>query len=241
MSIKLFIGDSEEVVRYGLKAIIGELDPQGIDIVGEGSDGLKILDECVFKKADVYLMNIEMPGLNGLHAAAELQNKVPGCVTVIMSPWYDRQMLERAFMWGAKGFVLKHSTGEDIVRAIRETYKGNYYISSEISADILQPIVTKICNGSSKEDQFSTITQRQIEILKLICDGLTEKEIAEQLKISHHTVHVHTTNIMKALDLHTKADLIMYGIREGIVPLRTGVPNSGVPAKNSFRRGKVAQ
>jgi len=219
MSIKLFIGDSEEVVRYGLKALINELDPVGIEIVGEGSDGLKVIEECPRKKADVYLMNVEMPGLNGVDAATELKKKIPGCVTVIMSPWYDRPILERAFMWGAKGFVLKHSSGEDIVQAIHETYKGNYYISSEISADILQPIVTKICNGSAKEYRFSSITQRQIEILKLICDGLTEKEIADQLKISHHTVHVHTTNIMKSLDLHTKADLIMYGIREGIVPL----------------------
>ncbi len=218
MRIKLYIGDSQEIVRYGLKAIIRELDPSGIEVVGEGADGLEIYEESRRKKAHVYLINIELPGLNGIDIIPKLRKRAPQSSIIIMSSWYDRSLLESTFMRGAKGFLLKECHGREIINAIHETYAGKHYLSSEISSEVLPPIVAKLYNGN-RHARSAGLTQRQREILKLICDGLTEREIGDKLSISYHTVHVHTTNIMKSLDLHTKAELIMYGIREKIIPV----------------------
>ena len=226
--IKVFIGSQHEVVRYGLKALFEAHSPRAIQIVGEAADGFELIGECVDSCADVYILNMYMPGLNGINAVPVIKRKKPNSEVVIVSPWYDKIILEEILFAGAKGFVLNRSTGAEIIKAVEDTANGKYFLCSEVSEEILQPLVTKISNGSGKNGSGRNggvkngnhgLTPRQMEILKLICDGLTEKEIGEKLCISFHTVHVHTTNIMRALDLHTKADLVKYGIRNRLVPL----------------------
>jgi two-component system, NarL family, response regulator NreC len=241
--IKVFIGSQHEVVRYGLKALFEAHSPRAIQIVGEAADGFELIGECVDSRADVYILNLYMPGLNGINAVPVIKRKKPNSEVVIVSPCYDKILLEEILFAGAKGFVLNRSTGAEIIKAVEDTAKGKYFLCSEVSEEILQPLVTKISNGSGKNGSGRNggvkngnhgLTPRQMEILKLICDGLTEKEIGEKLYISFHTVHVHTTNIMRSLDLHTKADLVKYGIRNRLVPLTVSLPAYSLGKTEAF-------
>ncbi len=222
-AIKVFVGSQHEVVRYGLRALFDEYSSRAIEIVGEAEEGFGLMEKCTDSCADVYILNLHMPGLNGIDAVPEIKRKKPNSEVIIVSPFYDKIVLEEIISSGAKGFVLNRSAGSEIIEAVEKTAKGQYFLCSEVSDDILQPLITKICNGSGRNGGGNNgnqgLTYRQREILKLICDGLTEKEIGEKLCISYHTVHVHTTNIMRTLDLHTKADLVKYGIRNRIVPI----------------------
>ena len=228
MVINVFIGSQHEVVRYGLKALFREHSPGTIKIAGEAGEGFELLGKCEESCADVYIVNMHMPGLNGIDAVPEIKKKKPNSEIIVVSQWYDKIILEEVFSSGAKGFILNSSPGSEIIQAVLETAKGRYFLCSGVSGDMLQPLVTKIYNGGLKNGgnggNHHGLTPRQMEILKLICDGLTEKEIGEKLCISYHTVHVHTTNIMRTLDLHTKADLVKYGIRNRIVPLDLFLP-----------------
>jgi two-component system, NarL family, response regulator NreC len=233
-AIKVFVGSQHEVVRYGLRALFDEYSSRTIEIVGEAEEGFGLIEKCTDSRADVYILNLHMPGLNGIDAVPEIKRKKPNSEMIIVSPFYDKIVLEEILSSGAKGFVLNRSAGSEIIEAVEETAGGKYYLCSEISDDILQPILTKICNGSRNGRYRHGLTERQREILKLICDGLTEKEIGEKLCISYHTVHVHTTNIMRTLDLHTKADLVKYGIRNRLVPLPVSVPAYSRAGKEAF-------
>ncbi len=225
MVIKVFIGSQHEVVRYGLRALFREYSAGKIKIVGEADEGFELLGKGVESCADVYILNLYMPGLNGMEAVPEIKRKKPTSAVIIVSPWYDKILLEQILTAGAKGFVLNQSAGSEIIKAVEAAAKRKYFLCSEVPEEILQPLITKISsggseNGSGKSASYpQSLTGRQREILKLVCDGLTEKEIGEKLSISFHTVHVHTTNIMRTLDLHTKADLVKYGIRTRIVPI----------------------
>lgn len=214
---KIVMADDHSVVRDGLKAIIQQMDPN-IDIVGEAADGRELLDLAEKKRADVYLVDISMPAMSGIEATKRLLKHDPTSKVIILSMYKDKVLVEKAIKAGARGYVLKEGATEEIARAIEEVYEGRYYFSPDISAHLVHGFLYG-STGSSEDRLEASLTDRQREILKLICDGYTEKDIGEQLNISYHTVHVHKNNIMKALDIHSKAELIKYAIKQRIIQI----------------------
>jgi two-component system response regulator NreC len=216
MAIRVILADDHTVVRNGIRAIIDRLG-KGIEVVGEAGDGFELLEIARRLPADVYMVDISMPGLSGIEAAARLLKMRPGSRIVILTMYIERVLVDRAFQQGVHGYVLKDSSPEDIVRAIRAVHRGHYYLSPELSGYIVKKIVDEdTANGVSHQDP---LTLREREVLQLLCEGKTEKEIAKQLDIAANTVHVHKKNLMQKLDIHTTAGLIRYAIRRGIIQL----------------------
>ncbi len=211
----IMLADDHAVIRQGLKAIIEDLDPE-LEVVAEAGNGRELLDLASEKAADVYLLDISMPVLNGIEAMIRLVKDDPTAKVIILSMYKDKILVEKAIKNGARGYVLKESAGEELVKAIEEVYRGQYYFSPAISGHLVQGFLYGR-NDDGQESLESTLTDRQREILKLICDGYTEKDIGKELNISYHTVHVHKNNIMKALDIHSKAELIKYAVKNRIV------------------------
>jgi two-component system response regulator NreC len=168
--------------------------------------------------ADIYLMDISMPVLNGIETTTRLLKDDPSVKVIILSMYKDKVLVEKAIRSGARGYILKESATEEIVKAIDEVYAGRYYFSPEVSGYLVHGFLHGNEDGG-EGDSEAALTDRQREILKLICDGYTEKEIGEELNISYHTVHVHKNNIMKALDIHSKAELIKYAVKHKIIQL----------------------
>jgi DNA-binding NarL/FixJ family response regulator len=162
------------------------------------------------------VVDIEMPVLSGIEAMERLLKERPGSRVVILSMYRDRVLVERAFRAGARGYVLKESVAEDIVRAVQEVHQGKYWISPQISGYLVDRLVS-VKDAQEPGSVNAVLTGRQREILKLIGDGLTEKEIGAKLNLSHNTVHVHKHRIMKTLDIHTKAELVRYALKHGII------------------------
>jgi two-component system response regulator NreC len=210
---RIVLVDDHTVLRDGLRAVMQQLD-DSIEIVGEAANGQQLLDRVPELDADVYLIDISMPVLGGLETTARLLKRDPGTRVIILTMYKDKPLVEKAVKNGARGYVLKDSPTEEIIKAINEVYEGRYYFSPSISGYLVHGFL----HGDT-EDHNARLTDRQREILKLICDGYTEKEIGEALNISYHTVHVHKNNIMKTLDIHSKAELIKYAVKHDIVQL----------------------
>ncbi|MFP3959161.1 MAG: response regulator [Spirochaetaceae bacterium] len=217
MKKRVLLADDHTVVRDGLKAVMQKLDPD-IVVVNEASNGRETLEMARNTPADVYLIDISMPILNGIETTARLLKQDPSVKVIILSMYKDKVLVEKAVRNGAHGYILKESAAEEIVKAIEEVYAGRYYFSPEVSGYLVHGFLRAGEDGEESTDD-TELTNRQREILKLICDGFTEKEIAEQLNISFHTVHVHKNNIMKALDIHSKAELIKYAVKHRIIQL----------------------
>ena len=216
MDIRVLLADDHAVVRDGIKSVIEKMG-KGITVVGEATDGRELLKTAKTSPADVYIIDIAMPNLSGMEAMERLLKQNPQARVLILSMYYEKILVERAFKCGARGYLIKESASEEIIRAIREVYQGRYYLSPRISGYLVQGFLNPDSRDSGKLE--SALTSRQREILMLISEGLTEKEIARQLNISVHTVHVHKNNIMEKLDIHTKAGLIKYALKMGMVQL----------------------
>ena len=216
MDIRVLLADDHAVVRDGIKSVIEKMG-KGITVVGEATDGRELLKTAKTTRADVYIIDIAMPNLSGMEAMERLLKQNPQARVLILSMYYEKILVERAFRSGARGYLIKESASDEIVRAIREIYQGRYFLSPRISGYLVQGFVNPGSRDSTKLE--SALTSRQREILMLISEGLTEKEIARQLNISVHTVHVHKNNIMEKLDIHTKAGLIKYALKMGLIQL----------------------
>ena len=216
MKKRILLADDHTVVRDGLKAVVQKLDPD-IVVVNEASNGREALELAEQTPADIYLLDISMPVLNGIETTVRLLKQDPSVKVIILSMYKDKVLVEKAVRSGARGYILKESATEEIVKAIDEVYAGRYYFSPDVSGYLVHGFLHPSEGGG--ETAESALTDRQREILKLICDGYTEKQIGEELNISYHTVHVHKNNIMKALDIHSKAELIKYAVKNRIIQL----------------------
>jgi len=216
MKKRILLADDHTVVRDGLKAVVQKLDPD-IVVVNEASNGREALEMAEQTPADIYLLDISMPVLNGIETTVRLLKQDPSVKVIILSMYKDKVLVEKAVRSGARGYILKESATEEIVKAIDEVYAGRYYFSPDVSGYLVHGFLHPSEEGG--ETAESALTDRQREILKLICDGYTEKQIGEELNISYHTVHVHKNNIMKALDIHSKAELIKYAVKNRIIQL----------------------
>jgi len=214
MKIKVILADDHSIVRDGIKAVV---DKKGdnIQIIGEAANGLEVLKLASAKPADVYVLDISMPQLNGIETACRLLAQDPQAKVIMLSMHDDRIFVERALRSGAKGYILKETATQEIVEGIREVHMGRYYLTPKISSYLVENFLEK----RPEEQAVSALSGKERGILQLLAEGLNSKEIAEQLVLSLHTVHVHKNNIMKKLNVHRQADLIKFAIKEGMIEL----------------------
>ncbi len=213
MNIKVILADDHEVVREGIKAVI---DKKGkdIEIIGEASNGKEVLKIAKNNPADVYLLDIAMPILNGIETTERLKKRYPKCKVVILSIYDDRSSVKKALQYGADAYLVKGTAAREIVQAIYEVYKDGYFLSPKVSKYLVNSFLGKT-NHYGQKDNETNLTRREREILQLIAEGYTNKEMAINMDLSYFTVQAHRNNIMRKLDLHKQADLIRYALKEG--------------------------
>jgi DNA-binding NarL/FixJ family response regulator len=212
---KILLADDHAIVRDGLRLLINKLSDD-ITVAYEAGDGRDALELVRDQSADLYIFDVGMPGLNGIETTERLRKLYPGAKVIILSMYAERLLVEKAISAGARAYVLKDKASAEIGVAIEAVLRGESYFSPEV-AEYAMTAHTSTDAGGSNAGTDTPLTTRQREILQLICEGMTEREIAEHLNISPHTVHVHKNNIMRVLDIHSQAGLVRYGIQKGIV------------------------
>lgn len=213
-AIRIVLADDHHVVREGLRALL-ETEPD-FSIVGEAADGLATVDLVERLKPDVLVTDLMMPALSGLEVARQVALRSPTTRVVILSMYANEPYVLEALRNGAAGYVLKDSTGADLVRAVRQVLTGDRYLSPPLSARAIEAYVQKAEAGSL--DIYETLTTREREILHLAAQGCSNAEVATRLSISPRTAETHRANMMRKLGLRTQADLIRYALRRGILP-----------------------
>ena len=217
MSIRVLLADDHPVVRDGLRSVIDK-KAEDIKIIGEASNGSDVLEMAKKNQVDIYVLDISMPILNGIETTDRLMKMNPDSKIIMLSIHDGHIFVEKALKRGARGYILKESATEEVIRAIREVYMGRFFLSPAISKFIVKGFLGKM-QGHRRYEKPVNLTQREREILQLIAESFTNKEIARKLNISLYTVQVHRRNIMQKLDIHKHADLIRYAIKEGISKL----------------------
>ena len=214
MPIRILVADDHAVVRDGLRAL---LERQGdMAVVAEAADGR----ECVWlageHSPDVVIMDIAMPNMNGMEATRRILAANPRTAVVILSMHQDESYVLGSLKAGARGYLLKDSLRADIVEAIRAVCQGRSYLTRKISRMLREDYVREL-DSRGLEDRFDLLTEREREILQLVAEGRTNKEVAAMLNISLTTVETHRTHILQKLGLHTVPELILYAVRKGII------------------------
>lgn len=212
MKIKVIIADDHAVVRKGLKTLLQD-EPQ-IEIISEAVDGFDTIDKVLILKPDVLLLDITMPDMSGLEVARILSTKMPSTHVLIFSMHANSEYIIKALENGAKGYLLKDSDKDEILKAIKAVAKGKKYFQPDISEiiinELLRKTTSKLVEKSNHKTQetFSTLTQKEIEILKQVVEGKSSREISEMLGLSIRTVDKHRSNIMKKTNAKNTADLV---------------------------------
>ncbi len=211
----IVLADDHQVVRHGLRVLL-ESEPN-FRIVGEASDGLEAIELVERQQPDILVLDLMMPGLNGLEVARQSSHRSPRTNVVILSMYNNEAYVLEALRAGAKAYVLKASTSDELVRAIREVVAGRRYLSPPLSERAIQAYSQKA--ESAAVDAYETLTTREREIMQLAAEGCTNADIASRLSISPRTAETHRANLMRKLGLHTHTDLIRYALRRGILPI----------------------
>ena len=217
MDIEVIIADDHAVVIEGIKGTFNKFG-KNIKIIGEASNGREVLEMAKNNPANVYILDISMPILNGIETTVRLMKMDRKSKVIILSMHDDRLSVEKAMKSGAKGYILKENASYEIVEAVNEVYWGKFFLSPKIAKFIVQGYLGRRSNYE-RHEKFVDLTTKEREVLQLIAEGFSSKEIAVQLKISFNTVHVHRNNIMQKLDIHKQADLIRYALKVGITHL----------------------
>jgi two-component system, NarL family, response regulator NreC len=214
MRIKVLIAEDHNVVREAFSALLDRYDE--IEVVGGADDGRQALEMAARLKPDVLLMDLAMPGLNGVEATAQLKRSQPGIKVLMVTGYGDDERVVEALKAGASGYVLKRSDPAELLLAIQSVFRGNSYFSADIARDGRAPSLLARAREGAPE---SPLSPREREVLQLVAEGYSSQQIAERLVVSLKTVEVHRSNIMSKLAARNRTDLILYALRSGIVEL----------------------
>jgi two-component system response regulator NreC len=212
--IRIALADDHQLMRSGLRVLL-EQQPD-FTVVGEASDGREAVTLVDSQKPDVLVMDIGMPNLNGIEAAAQITQAHPEISIVMLSMHSDESYVLRALKAGAKGYLLKDSAETDLIRAVHSVADSKSFFSPAVSKVLLDDYVRKL-KRSGTEDPYDLLTPREREVLQLVAEGKSNKEVASLLNLSVYTVETHRANIMEKLNLHGVPELILYAVRKGII------------------------
>jgi DNA-binding NarL/FixJ family response regulator len=212
--IRVLLAEDHTLVRQGFRRIL-EDDPR-IAVVGEASTGLAAIELAKELKPDVAVMDLAMPELGGLEASAEILKELPETKILILSMYSNEPYVRKAFEIGAKGYILKNAIEVDLTRAVLALAEGGAYMSPGISNLVIEGLKAGSF-GEKGQDAYERLTLREKEVLQLIAEGKSNKEIATLLNISVNTVAVHRAHVMETLGLHRTAELVLYAVKRGLI------------------------
>jgi len=208
MRLRIILAEDHTIVLEGLRAL---LEKEGFEIVGEAQDGRSAVDLAKRFKPDIAILDIAMPALNGIDAAGEILRASPDTRTILLTVHEDKQYVVEALRAGVSGYLLKTKAASDLVQAIKEVSRGALYISPGPSRDVVKSFL------ENKDVKASPLSPREREVLQLIAEGKSTKEVGAILGISVKTAESHRTRIMEKLDIHETATLVRYAIRQGVI------------------------
>lgn len=214
MRIRVLLADDHAILRRGVRALL--LQQDRYDVVGEASDGRETLELVEATRPDVVVLDVAMPNLNGIEAARQIAQRFPQTAIIILTMHSDESYVLRALKAGARGYLLKDTAETDLMQAIDAVAAGKAFFSPDVSKLLVEDYVNGL-RQRGLEDSFDLLTAREREILQLLAEGKTNKEIAARFDLSVYTVDTHRANLMQKLSLRGMAELILYAVRKGII------------------------
>jgi DNA-binding NarL/FixJ family response regulator len=211
--LRVLLADDHSIVRRGLR---GLLEAEGLSVAAEAADGLEAVRLCEQLHPEMLILDIGMPKLNGLEVAARVQklDRPPG--VIILSVHGDESYIMRALAAGARAYLLKSATDEDLIPAVRAVAAGKPFFSPAVAAVLVQDYVRRI-QQLGLTDSYHLLTDREKEVLQLLAEGRSNKEVAVLLDLGLSTVETHRANLMQKLDLHNTAEIVLYAVRKGLI------------------------
>jgi two-component system, NarL family, response regulator NreC len=214
LPIRILLADDHTVVRDGLRALLEkQADMSVVAEAADGRDSVRLAEE---QSPDVVVMDIAMPNMNGIEATRRILSNNPRTAVVILSMHQDESYVLRSLKAGAKGYLLKDSLRSDVIDAIRQVAQGRSFLTKKVSR-LLQEDYIRELEQRGLDDSYDLLTEREREILQLVAEGRTNKEVAGLLNVSLTTVETHRTHILQKLGLHSVPELILYAVRKGII------------------------
>lgn len=214
--IKILLADDHPIVRNGISASLQSIDQ--FEIVGEAENGLKAVEMTTDLRPDVVIVDISMPEMCGISATKAIREKNPKTKVLVLTMHDEEQYMVQMLAAGANGYLAKNSSKDELVSAIHAICSNDVFYSPLISEDIIQRYIDALESQQDEEDDIP-LTNREKEILELISESLTTKEISAKLFISHRTVDTHRTNLMRKLNIRNTAGLVRFAIQKGLVQL----------------------
>ena len=212
--MRVLLADDHAIVRRGLKSLL-ESEP-GLSVVAEAGDGLEALRLAAEHQPDLVVLDIAMPLLNGIEVAARLQNMERPPRVIVLSMHNDESYILRALASGARAYLLKEATDEELLPAVRMVASGKPFFSAAVSAVLVEDYIHHL-KARGLTDTFHLLTAREREVLQLLAEGRSNKEVAALLELALSTVETHRANLMQKLSLHNTAEIVLYAVRKGMI------------------------
>jgi len=214
-AIRVLVVDDHAIVRDGIRALLGRAED--IDVVGEAGGGRDAIALARALSPDVILMDIAMPDLGGLEATVEIHKQRPASRIIVLSQYSDQEYVKRALRSGASGYVLKKAAGADLVSAIRAVHRGGLVLDPDVARDAITGEPAAADRVAAQEDPYERLTDREKQVLKLVAEGRSNKDVAELLGISVKTSMSHREHLMLKLRAHNRTDVIRFALRHGVI------------------------
>lgn len=214
--IRVILAEDHTVVRAGLRALLDQ--SERIKVVAEAKDGNEAFNLATTLRPNVVVMDISMPNLNGIEATRRIKEKYPEINIVILTVHANEAYIFQALSAGAEGYLVKQTAPEDLVSAVEAAAQGEAFLSPLISKSVMENYI-RHAEDADDLDSLNSLTRREREVLQLIAEGLTTKQIAKQLFVSQKTIRTHRANMMSKLDIHSTAALTLYALRKGLISL----------------------
>jgi two-component system, NarL family, response regulator NreC len=226
--IRVLLTDDHTLFRQGIRTLLGA-EPD-IEVAGEAGNASDAVTVARQARPDVVLMDIGMAGMSSFEATRQIRRERPETRVVFLSMYDDDDYVAECVEMGANGYILKDCPSDQLVTAIREVHRGGSYLSPRLLTRLVDDFRIQAAGGMARQPRFGTLTKREREILKLLAEGRSVKEIAASFDLSIKTVEAHKFNLMRKLDIHNKAQLVQFAIQKKIIRLQEPVPQALAPA-----------
>jgi len=213
--LRILIADDHDVARRGIRALLE--NHAGWQVCGEAKDGRETVEMASALRPDLILLDIGMPNLNGLEATRQILANSPNALILILTMHDTDQVVREVLRAGARGFLLKSDAGRDLIAAVEALQQRRTFFTTKVSQMVLNGFLNRTPSDIDQDGDASLLTSREREVIQLLAEGKTSKEVAVTLNLSVKTAETHRTNLMRKLDLHSVADLTRYAVRNGIV------------------------
>jgi len=212
--LRVLLADDHSIVRRGMRSLL-ETEPS-IEVIAEAADGLEALRLCEEHHPDLLILDVAMPKLNGIDVAARSQKMQPAPHAIMLSMYLDESYVIRAINAGARGYLLKDATDEDLLPAIRAVAAGKSFFSAAVSGVLAEEYMQQL-QQRGLVDTYDLLTDREKEVLQLLAEGRANKEVATLLEVGVSTVETHRANLMQKLNLHSTAEIVLYAMRKRLI------------------------